>query len=282
MVIIDEGEHPIIVLLGKRIELVVVALAALDGQAEDALADGVHPVEHRIHPELFRVDRAFLVEHRIAEETGGDPLVLGGVGKLVSGELLDDELVIRQVAIEGIDDVVAVSPHVARHVFLIAIRVRIPRRIQPMPAPTLSVVRRVQQTLDLLLVRARIPVSQKRIHFRDGRRKADQVQAQPPEQRDLVSFGRWFELFLLQPGENERINRIAHPAFAFHLRRVWPHRGFERPMFPGIFCNPGFAFGSRGSFAFVGWCRPREERGKDCYKCGYQHVHQIACRAEAA
>ena len=63
-----EGKHPVVFLLADRIELVVVALAALDGQSQDALSDGVHAVEHRVHPELFRIRTAFPVQHRVAKK----------------------------------------------------------------------------------------------------------------------------------------------------------------------------------------------------------------------
>ena len=75
-VVVQEGEHPVVLFLRERVELVVVALGALDRQAEDALADGVHAVEHRLHAELLGVDAAFLVDHRVAQEAGGDELVL--------------------------------------------------------------------------------------------------------------------------------------------------------------------------------------------------------------
>ena len=70
--VVEEGEQPIILLLRERVELVVVALGALDGQAQDALADGVHAVEHGLHAELLGIDAAFLVDHRVAQEAGGD------------------------------------------------------------------------------------------------------------------------------------------------------------------------------------------------------------------
>ena len=76
VVVVQEGEQPVVVLLRDRIELVVVALGALDGQAEDALADGVHAIEHRLHAELLGIDAAFLVDHRVAQEAGRDDLVL--------------------------------------------------------------------------------------------------------------------------------------------------------------------------------------------------------------
>ena len=74
--VVQEGEHPVILFLRERVELVAVALGALDRQPEDALADRVHAVEHRLHAELLGIDAPFLVDHRVAQEAGGHELVL--------------------------------------------------------------------------------------------------------------------------------------------------------------------------------------------------------------
>ncbi len=76
VIVVEEGEHLVILGLRQRIELVIVALGALNGQAEDALADGVHAVEHRFHAELLRIDAALLVNHRVAQKAGGHDLIL--------------------------------------------------------------------------------------------------------------------------------------------------------------------------------------------------------------
>ena len=107
-------------------------------------ADGVHAVEHRLHAELLGIDAAFLVDHRVAQKAGGDDLVLRGVGQQVAGELLDDELVVGQVAVEGVDDPVAVEPDEARLVLLEAVGVGVARGVEPVAAPALAVVRRLK------------------------------------------------------------------------------------------------------------------------------------------
>jgi hypothetical protein len=82
-----EGEQAEILLLRDGIELVVVALRALDGQAEHAFADGIHAIEHRFHAKLLGINAAFLVDHGVAQKTGGDDVVLRGVGQEVAGQL---------------------------------------------------------------------------------------------------------------------------------------------------------------------------------------------------
>ncbi len=77
--IVEEGEEPVILALGERVILVVVALGAADRQAEEDRARGVDPVDDRVDPELLDVDAPFLVDLRVAVKTGGDPLGERGI-----------------------------------------------------------------------------------------------------------------------------------------------------------------------------------------------------------
>ena len=136
--VVQEGEHAVVFVLRQRVVLVGVALGALDGQAEHALADGVHAVEHRLHAELLGIDAAFLVDHRVAQEAGGHHLVLRGVRQQVAGDLLDDELVVGQVAVQGVDDPVAIEPDLPRLVLLVAVGVGVAGGVEPDAAPQRS------------------------------------------------------------------------------------------------------------------------------------------------
>ena len=62
--------------------------------------------------------------------------------RLVAGELLEDEAVVRLVGVEGADDVVAVAPGVGpRFVELVAVGLGVAGEVEPVPAPALAVVR---------------------------------------------------------------------------------------------------------------------------------------------
>ena len=74
-------------------------------------------------------------------EAGGDPLVLGGVGEHVAGDLLDGELVEGHVAVERVDDPVAVFPDFAAIVLFVAVGIGVARQIQPRAGPALAEVR---------------------------------------------------------------------------------------------------------------------------------------------
>jgi len=59
----------------------------------------------------------------------------------VARDLLDDELIVGQVAVDRADDPVAVEVIDARLVLLVAITVRVTRRVEPVTSPAFAVVR---------------------------------------------------------------------------------------------------------------------------------------------
>ncbi len=152
LVLLRNAQHPVIIFLLDGIELMVMALRALDGDAEDAFADGLHAIEHGFHAELFGVDAAFLVDHGVAQEACGDDLVLGGVGKKIACDLVDDELVVGQVAVERVDHPVAIEPDGALLVLFVAVGIGVAGGVEPGAGPFFPVVRRFQETVYLLFV----------------------------------------------------------------------------------------------------------------------------------
>ena len=231
VVVVEEGEHAVILLLRQRIVLVVVALGALDGQAEDALADGVHAVEHRLHAELLRIDAAFLVDHRVAEKAGGHDLVLRRAGQQVAGDLVDDELIVGQVAIEGVDDPIAVEPDEPRLVLFVAVGVGVARGVEPdagpsvrrsaaRPAGVRPASRRPARLLSARKASTSAMVGGRPIRSRLRRRSSVTRSASA----DGVSP------FCFQPGQHEAIERVAHPLRILHDRKRRTHRRPERPV----------------------------------------------------
>ena len=79
MIVVQESEQTVVLFMCDRIVFVRMALCTLDCQAKDAFADGVHPIEHRIHAKLFRIDASFLVQHRVPQEARGNDLILSRV-----------------------------------------------------------------------------------------------------------------------------------------------------------------------------------------------------------
>ena len=112
--VVEEGEQAVVLIVRERIELVAVALGALGRDPEHRLAEAVNPIEHLHHPELLRNDRSFLVEHAVAQKTGGHDLVLRGIRKQVAGHLLDHEAIVGEIAVECPDHPIPPHPLLAR------------------------------------------------------------------------------------------------------------------------------------------------------------------------
>ena len=88
-------------------------------------------------------------------------------GQQIPGKLFAHELVVRQILVERIDHVIAISPGVGITVVLVvAGRVRIARDVKPVASPLLAVSRRGEQPVHNLC---------KRI----GRRVREQTRASP-------------------------------------------------------------------------------------------------------
>ncbi len=136
MRIIQEREHAVIFIVREWIIFMRMALGALNGQPEDTLADRVHAIEHGFHSELLGINAAFLVDHGIAEESGRDVLVLRSVRQFVTGDLLDDEAVVRKVAVDRVDNPVAVKPDEPELILFITVAVGIARGIEPEGVPS--------------------------------------------------------------------------------------------------------------------------------------------------
>ena len=160
--IVDKREHPVVVALRERVVFVVVALSALDRETQNGLADRVHSVEHRLHPELLGIRAALGVDHGIAQEAGGNAIMLRRSRKQVASDLLDDELVVGHVCVECVDYPIAIEPDLTGLVFLKAVGVGVPRCIEPDASPPLAVVWRGEQPLNLPLVSTGGSILQKR------------------------------------------------------------------------------------------------------------------------
>src|SRR5581483_2924185 len=100
--------------------------------------------------------------------TGGDKLVLAGVGELVARDLLNDKLIVRKILVEGFDDPIAIIPDEPWLVLFKAIGVGVTRGVQPNPAPTLTVMRRGKQALDLFFISVFAFVREEGIEFGNG------------------------------------------------------------------------------------------------------------------
>ena len=79
---IEERIELVIFLMADRIVFVRVTLGATDGQTEPGGAGGVGAIDGPLDAELLRIGAPFLVERRVAMETGGDNLRLVALGNI--------------------------------------------------------------------------------------------------------------------------------------------------------------------------------------------------------
>ena len=162
----ERSRQAVVVGLENRIELVVVAARALNRQAEHSTAERGDDVVEVLVPPLRVVLFTKVHAGTGAEEPGGDPGLVGRPVELIAGDLFLDEPVEGLVPIERGNDVVAISPGVGSVVVLLeAVRVRVPRYVQPVATPTLAVVRGSQELFDHTLPRVGPRVGQELRRF---------------------------------------------------------------------------------------------------------------------
>ena len=114
------------------------------------------PVHHGDHAKFLIIGAAFVVVRSLAMERSRDPIFKLGVRQQIARQLFDHELVIRKIAIEGVDHPIAIWPDPGTlAVRLISFGVGIARQIQPHCGPALAVPRRSQQSVHLFFVSIR-------------------------------------------------------------------------------------------------------------------------------
>ena len=155
----------------------------------------------------------------------------GRIRQQIASDLLDRELIERQVAIDRVDDPVAPAISIGpRIVLLVTVAVGVASHVEPMPSPPLTEVRRFEQPINEFLVGVRSLVIHKRIDFFDSRRQTKQIEIQSPNERDSIRFRRRRDPALLQLGQHKRVDRIANPIVLLHRRRRGIADRLIRPM----------------------------------------------------
>ena len=98
-----------------RIILVVVAAGARDGQSQHSLAHNIDLLVHQVHLELARIALVEPLGSHGQKARGNEMLLPLGIGldlQHIPGDLFPDEFVVGFVCVEGIKDIIAVTPRV--------------------------------------------------------------------------------------------------------------------------------------------------------------------------
>src|SRR5215470_5596544 len=101
----------------------------------------------------------------------------------------------------------------------VAAAVGVSRQVEPVPSPSLAVMRAGEQAINDLRVSRLGRVLQKLRRLSWRWRQARKIEIDPAQQ--LVGRGRAIrtEAILFELAQNERVNFIPHPAGVFYLRR---------------------------------------------------------------
>ena len=142
--IVEKRKNLIKLALADGVEFMIVAARAADGQAQERCAGGCHAVGHSLYAVLFEVDASFKIAGRISVKAGGHQLILGWIRQQIPGNLFNDELIERQVAIQRVNHPIAILPDLARSVDGVSVGVGVTGDIQPVASPSLAVMLRRQ------------------------------------------------------------------------------------------------------------------------------------------
>ena len=109
MHVAEEREHPVVVGLWNRVELVIVATRAAHRQPEEDLAGRADDVVEAVEDSLLAVGGFIVPQAQSVVPRRGDRIGVG-IFEFVAGELFEHEAVVGLVRVERVDDVLAVAP----------------------------------------------------------------------------------------------------------------------------------------------------------------------------
>lgn len=143
----EDAGKGVIVFLSKGIVLMIVATGAGKGYAQHAATDHVDAIMTFVGAGLRRLGDAVIPGPKASEAQPADG---GGILREIAGKLGDEEAVVREVAIDGVDDPIAIPPGIGIRldggagevVFAVA------GDVEPVAAPMFAVVLRGEQFVD--------------------------------------------------------------------------------------------------------------------------------------
>lgn len=144
----EERQQTVVVLLRNRIDLVIMAPGAVDGQTKEHLPGRgdhvIQDVELRQQP----IGRLVIPQTEPVIPRGDDRVVRD-LRQFVTSQLLTHKLIIRLVVVEGSNHVVAITPRVRLiAVAFKAVGVGTAHDIEPMPSPAFSIAGRLKQSVN--------------------------------------------------------------------------------------------------------------------------------------
>ena len=222
MHVVEEREHPVVVLLRDRVVFVIVTAGAFGREAEQGGAGRADAVGDVFDAVFLVDDAAFGVDDVVAVEGRGQPLGVRRIRQQVAGELFGDELAEGGVPVEGLDDPVAPPPHRAGGVVVETMGVGVAGHVEPLLGETLAEAGRVQQApggRQIGLVTAQADVGLEGRDLRGRGRQAGQVEGGATEPGGRLGLGRGLEFLGLEFREHEAIEGLPRPGGVGDFRR---------------------------------------------------------------
>ena len=211
----ERGVEPVIVGLPDRVELMVVAAAAIHRQPQQPGAGGRDDVVHRVRPNDGRGGGVFvpnLIDRPGNEKTRRRFHIRIVRRDLIAGELLEHEAVERLVGIQRANDIIAIGPRIfAQGVDFVSVALAEADHVEPMPPPLFAIMRRGKQPIDEPLVSVGRIVGEKRGDLLGRRRQAQQIVGRAADEGPLVGRLRGVHPLGGQLGKDESVDRIASP-----------------------------------------------------------------------
>ena len=240
------GKHAIervVIRYRDGVVLVIVAAGATDSQPH-------HTAGHHVDSVVYDVVRIVQKTPPQREEPHrGKRFLVGAQFQLVGSELLDDKPVVRQVSVEGVNDVIAISVRVSEEPRLVpgevTLGVSVTRHIKPVTPPALAKTRRGQHPLDEPPIRSRRAGGHEGIHLPGRRREAGQVEGHPANQRPATGAPGRLHAIFEELGQDKMIHRAAWPSGPGHSRHAWPCHRLKCPVTGCLRPNSGERTGQR-------------------------------------
>jgi len=183
----------------------IMALGAAHGRAKPGDGQGTHAVAGVLSQVFPRLGAPFPSHPVQAIEAGRDQLLGRRVRQQVSGKLRDGEPVERLVAVERVDDVIAVRENALALITVVSDSVGEPCQIEPGNGHPLTVMGRLKQPIDDAPVGAGIGVPLEGADLFGRRRQTNQVEREPADEGRPVGLGRWGNRLRF----SERIGRMS-------------------------------------------------------------------------
>jgi hypothetical protein len=203
----EDAVERIIIRGGDRVELVIVAPRAREGEVHDPAADGVDAV---VDDQLGRLE---VTLETAADGEEAQRAQVGFIGRrqAVGGDLFEHETVERTVGVEGLDDVVPVGVREGNAALAVGgffRRIGVPGDIEPVATPTLTVLGARQQLVDERREGGRTGIGGELLHALVRRRQAEQREVGAADQRARISRRIGGKLFLRQSGADKLVDGI--------------------------------------------------------------------------